>query len=85
MRDLIPEALVRPPLKSFLTLEHRREQLPEVVLVSQQREGVASELLGVYGLQALPPKRVVDLLDFLQSKTKLNNRGALKDIIKKEI
>lgn len=84
MNSVIPEALVRSPLKSYLTQERRREELPQIALISHQK-GDASEVLGVYGLQAMPPKRLVDMLDFLQSTTKLSDREKVKKTIKDEI
>jgi hypothetical protein len=71
LEDTIPDALVRSPFKSFITLEHRREQLPEILLLSQRVTN--PEILGVYGIKASPPKESSAMLDFLHTVTKLSN------------
>ena len=48
LSDEIPETLVTQPYKSFLTKEHRMDQLPELALLSHDKRD--PKLLGVYGL-----------------------------------
>ena len=85
MEDTIPEALVRTPFKSFMTLEYRREHLPEILFLSRKTKEANPEILGVYGIQASPPKESSVMLDFLHSVAKVSNRDVLKQIIKDEL